>query len=589
MIIYETIKDLPIGSTYVNQHMIGLDGRPIRWSIVEIGNADQPTPSVTLQSQNAYWSKPFNYQYWDGSDLRKWLNGTNTGDFLSKFDASAIAQILPHTTIVYTDPAGPNPTHFYDTDKVRVEQLGRANNSYFFSDIPTFYAHATIDIRDTTTVYYSNGDYIDTTGLPMPVITTYFPNDNIGAISAPENIDYCVSNPNNTTDYTIEFYCKKNNTLIAKFDKQTFGTVHRWQMQESQYSIVSNAYQSSIIIKVTDGLGVISTKELTYTATIARYAFPDSASTYLGTFSNHKFLSNYVITIGDNNFNYLNETLQYSHLYLDNVLLKSEQKTFEQVKTNPTQTISNQTFYMSTYNMSIDDYKTQFDSLAPGLHYVKLEMGNVTASFRYVYFTKSSSSITLTTPDLSMKFKDPLSLPYKVSDTNITTNINMVFKVDGTQIGTATVAQNIYYTYTMPTANWNALSRAEHTFEIVATDATDSNLTTSKSFKFIKTDTMILVTSKPLKTLSMAKTICVNMNITTDAMYQTDVYACNNANDTTPTWELMTPEYMSKLTYHFTNTTKTATDWATAVKIYVYKDISQPKLALNGFGYYIGL
>lgn len=563
---YEIIKDLPIGSTYINNNMIGPDGYPIRWIISEIGNPDQPVPSVTLQSTSLYWNKPFNYKFWDGSDLRKWLNGTATDQFLNKFTADGIAQILPHTTIVYMEQNN-STMYFTDTDKVRVNGLGRNNSPYFFTDMTNYYAQATIDIKDTATVYYSNGDYIDTSGMPKPQITTYYKNNDIGPIYGPENIDILVSNPNNTTDYTVEFICKGNNYSLAKLTSQTFGTVNRYQMQQAAFSGL--AYISSIIIKVTDGLGVQNSVELTYTKTVQGPLFPDSANTYLGTYANFKFLSNYQITISDSQM-----ATENVSLYLDDKKLKGPE-----TKSNP---------FM--YSLSLDSFVTDFNSLSNGDHYVRVAADNGNSfSNRYFYFTKSPASIVLTTPDIGSKLNTPLTIPYKVSDTNVTTSINIVFKLDGTQVGTATVSQNVYNNYVMPTATWNGLSGTAHTFQIIATDATDSNLTTSKTFTFTKSDHMILVTSKPLKTATMAKTVCVNMNVTTNALYQTDVYVCNNANDTTPTWELMTTEFANKQTHQFTNTTKTAADWATAVKIAIYKDVSQPKLALNGFGYYIGL
>jgi hypothetical protein len=61
----------------------------------------------------------------------------------------------------------------------------------------------------------------------------------------------------------------------------------------------------------------------------------------------------------------------------------------------------------------------------------------------------------------------------------------------------------------------------------------------------------------------------INTNIaqdgTTPASFKVEV--CNNALDATPTWEDCTIEYLSGVAYKFANTTKTATDWAIAVRV----------------------
>lgn len=63
--------------------------------------------------------------------------------------------------------------------------------------------------------------------------------------------------------------------------------------------------------------------------------------------------------------------------------------------------------------------------------------------------------------------------------------------------------------------------------------------------------------------------IRVEMNANIDPLADITVYTCNNAYDTSPTWEDCTAEYKNSTAYTYKNSTKTAATWAIGVRVKV--------------------
>lgn len=565
------IGTLPVGSEYINANMIGPDGNPIKWTVIAIHDIEQPIPSVTLESESIYWGQQFAYNHWDTSDLRTWLNSTAVDKFLNKFTTDAQGQLLSHQSTIYYDSANLG-SYTTTTDKVRVSNLGRATGDYFFTSISSYYARAVIDVRDTTLVYYSNGSYYDISGLPKPVITTYVPNNDMGFIFGPTNIDFKVSNPNNTTSLKVEITDKGSGYTYFVNNSAAYDVINTYQMSVDNFNHTLD--HSSIIIKVTDGLGVTNTKELLYARSNLDGPYMNWADTDLGDQNNYLFLNSKAVTITDDNSPTISGTL-----FLDENILRG-----------PMNIASG-----SAFDISIP--VATWDSLSTGKHTLRMFATDnddpLHPNFynRYISFTKSPLSLLITSnqPPVIGKIKDPFNILYRASDSDATHKVNIVYKIDGTQIGAAQITPNSYTSYIIPQTTWNSLSLGDHILTINASDATVPSITAVASFAFTRTDSMIMVVSKPKVTTSQAKTIAVNTNVTTTALFNYKVRVCNNANDATPFWEDMTTEFLNKQTHSFTNTTKTATDWAVSVEISITKDTSQSKVTLNGFGYYLGL
>lgn len=83
----------------------------------------------------------------------------------------------------------------------------------------------------------------------------------------------------------------------------------------------------------------------------------------------------------------------------------------------------------------------------------------------------------------------------------------------------------------------------------------------------------------PLQTSKMAERILVEA-IYTNA--NPTIYACNNANDVIPTWEVV----QNNVTHAFLNNTKTATTWAISVRFFSPKsEIPNQQVSSIGIGY----
>lgn len=103
-------------------------------------------------------------------------------------------------------------------------------------------------------------------------------------------------------------------------------------------------------------------------------------------------------------------------------------------------------------------------------------------------------------------------------------------------------------------------------------------------------DTMYIQT-KPVDTGSTAAVNIVpnvSMKLPTNGNTPADyqVFACNNANDASPTWEdCTTVAKATSTTYTFTNAVKTALTFAIAIKIVVHANDGSGEIACYGFGF----
>lgn len=587
-----TVGSLPIGSEYINANMIGPDGNPIKWTVQTIHNAEQLIPSVTLVSEGIYWGQSYQYNNWIGSTLRQWFNGTSLNQFLNKWTADGIAKVLSHSTLLTTQ-GGTSVSDKVRINNIDTNQTGTNAN---------YYAQAVIDIRDTNQVYYTNGSYYDVSGLPKPVITTYTPGNDLGMIYGAKWISYAISNPNNTSSLYVKIYCEANGYTLFETNNATFNEIQTLQMSPTQYQNIVD--HSNIVITATDGLGVSNTIKLVYQRSSGGPVinqssdgsiFSSNADTSVGIKNNSLWVTGVSATIRN--------SLKYETK--GSVYLTDPNNVRTLVK-GPTLCIANGAT-SGTFDYSLTS--AQWNALAYGNYMLELVFAETTHdetatgglavvsrfTKRFMYFTKSPVSLSLTSPQPSDmgKFKNAITnLPLYVCDSDTTHNINMVYKIDGVRVDSSTLpgTTNGFY-WTCPTAAWNALSNATHTLVITATDATVPSATASLTFTFTKTDLAIIVRSNPYLTGTMAKTICVNTNATLPTLTQYKIMVCNNANDPIPVWEDMTAEFLSKRTHTFTNTIKTDANkgWAVSVEVTITKDISQGKMSLNGFGYYYGL
>lgn len=113
------------------------------------------------------------------------------------------------------------------------------------------------------------------------------------------------------------------------------------------------------------------------------------------------------------------------------------------------------------------------------------------------------------------------------------------------------------------------LKKGEHTIKVIAKDSKDAS--SERIVTFTKKVNKLEFILKVKETDVAAKKILVILNsIIADGDVVT-IKACNNYNDTNPTWEDITKESLGKLAYNYKNKTKTASKFYIAIWVKVEK------------------
>lgn len=127
----------------------------------------------------------------------------------------------------------------------------------------------------------------------------------------------------------------------------------------------------------------------------------------------------------------------------------------------------------------------------------------------------------------------------------------------------------------------------EKYLQIVATDLDAPTGFGAPSNKYgstivnVKHGTVIEVMTHPSETQNRAQEILVLLDSTIDSEATQEIWVCNNANDTLPTWELYIKTNESHV---FKNTSKAAEKWAVAVKVKITANNSVKEIALRAIG-----
>lgn len=142
------------------------------------------------------------------------------------------------------------------------------------------------------------------------------------------------------------------------------------------------------------------------------------------------------------------------------------------------------------------------------------------------------------------------------------------------------VALNTQQNYTFGKLDFAKIPAGEISIKI---EATDSNGGTSSRFiTFKKTISGCGYIFKK-DTAKNATQSIVSVSRKIDVKSSFKVYVCNNANDTTPSWEEVTG--MLEKIYTIKNATKTATSWAFGLKVEVVRGKDAGDSYLNAIGY----
>lgn len=184
--------------------------------------------------------------------------------------------------------------------------------------------------------------------------------------------------------------------------------------------------------------------------------------------------------------------------------------------------------------------------------------------------------------DLGVKRED-FTYEYSVTDPDNDV-VNVVEKIDGNTINTRNnVPLGDTLTLSVGGDTFTALTNAQHTIEIVATDSAGNSATRTLTFtKAI--NSFVITLSEPLEAQSQPTrcNITVNRDIPAGGTFK--VEACNNPYDVQPVWEDCTNAVISGLAHVFENTTNTATQFGLNIRVTVERGDALTACWVSGIG-----
>jgi len=113
---------------------------------------------------------------------------------------------------------------------------------------------------------------------------------------------------------------------------------------------------------------------------------------------------------------------------------------------------------------------------------------------------------------------------------------------------------------------------------VVSTDAGSQTPSCSTAYN-VKVGDVLEVITPPWNRDNRPSVVSVIMDATIDAAATTEIFVCNNANDTTPTWETYTGDK-----HIFENKTKTDANWAVAARIKVTAGLATGEISISDIG-----
>lgn len=214
---------------------------------------------------------------------------------------------------------------------------------------------------------------------------------------------------------------------------------------------------------------------------------------------------------------------------------------------------------------------------------IKADDGKGGVAYRRYTFIKANRPpiISDTDKDLGQK-KESFDLKYSFTDVEKDKIYSRVYLDEKMVVEDLEVVDSKEYTYKIPTIDFLQLRYGKHEIKIEAWDdySVDNKQVRVYTFERISNGLEVEIKVNEFD-IQPKKIIAVPHGIfASDADMK--VFACNNYNDTTPTWEDMTDSSKAARAYAFTNTTKTASKWAIGIKIIVENGTSAVSSVLRG-------
>lgn len=163
---------------------------------------------------------------------------------------------------------------------------------------------------------------------------------------------------------------------------------------------------------------------------------------------------------------------------------------------------------------------------------------------------------------------EEFSISYWVADDDYGQSLTVEEYVDNSRTKQFSANSGSTYKFTLTSSAFKKLLNGNHSIKIVARD--NQGGVAKKVFNFSKNETKILFTlEQPLEADAMVTRATINLvgSIPKNALLK--VEACNNGNDSNPTWEDCTDKVLKERKIFLLNKKKTASKWGFNVRVSV--------------------
>ena len=209
-----------------------------------------------------------------------------------------------------------------------------------------------------------------------------------------------------------------------------------------------------------------------------------------------------------------------------------------------------------------------------------IESGNQTSDTRTVV-NNDPPTIDGADGDLGLQ-TGPFVQNYTINDPNPGDVVTVTERLNGAIVRQFTPSLGAVQGFNVTADMFVRLAIGTHTMTVTAQDQIGASVT--RTWTFSRTESQIDVTlANPLPASDMPARILVNVGrmIPAGAIFQ--VFACNNANDPTPTWEDVTSAVEGASIYAFTNTTA-ASAWGVNIRVFVDRNGATGPCHITSFG-----
>ena len=184
--------------------------------------------------------------------------------------------------------------------------------------------------------------------------------------------------------------------------------------------------------------------------------------------------------------------------------------------------------------------------------------------------------------DLGVKRED-FTYEYSVTDPDKDV-VNVVEKIDGSPFNTRNnITLGATLTLSVSGDTFTALTNAQHTIEIVATDSAGNSATRTLTFtKAI--NSFVISLSEPLEANRQPTRCNIKVNRDIPAGGTFKVEACNNPYDVAPIWEDCTNAVIAGLAHVFKNKTNTAVQFGLNIRVTVERGDALTACWVSGIG-----